>query len=121
MHYTDASSNLSALAFIKFYGDQKLVEHRGNTVKNVTECFVAVKSGDTLTVHCEADFGGTECQVDLIVDGILRESIYVRATKKTSKKDFNFHHGVHKVSRKTWRGKLITKKYDDKQKGKRYS
>ena len=121
MQYTDTSSNCSALVYIKSKSDQRLSEHGLTTVDNVKQCFIAVQPGEYLTVYCEVDLGSEENQVDLIVDGILRDSIYHKASKLNNKKTLIFQYGMHKVERKTWRGELIVSKCDEFDKGKRYS
>ena len=71
------------------------------------QSFVVIQLTNDLTVHCETNLGYGECQIDLIIDGILRDTIRYRGTKSNRVKKLVFQHGIHKVSRKTWRGKLI--------------
>ena len=80
-------------------------EHRVSTTRNVVEGFICVKEGQTLEINCEVIIDSDECQVDLIIDGILRGTM-INRKKSVHKKKFAFKHGLHKVARKTWRGSM---------------
>ena len=116
MQYSDSVPYRSATATVTA-DNLQCTEHRVSTTNNVVESFICVKRGQTLEIDCEVVIDTDDCQVDLIIDGILRESMTNR--KKSAHKKFAFKHGLHKVARKTWRGAMqvfdldLSKSYGD--------
>lgn len=104
MQYSDGVPHRSATATITA-DNLQCTEYRVSTTNNVVEGFICVKKGQTLELNCDVIIDTDDCQVDLIIDGILRESMTGRK-KSAHKKKFAFKHGLHKVARKTWRGPM---------------
>ena len=102
MQYSEGVPYRSATAVITA-DNLQCTEYRVSTTNNVVEGFICVKKGQTLEINCEAVIDTDDCQVDLIMDGILRESMTSRK-KSANKKNFAFKHGIYKIKRKTWKG-----------------
>ncbi|KAL9118115.1 MAG: hypothetical protein Q9187_005346 [Circinaria calcarea] len=104
MQYSEGVPYRSATAAITA-DNLQCTEYRVSTTNNVVEGFICVKKGQTLEINCKVVIDTDDCQVDLIIDGILRESMTSRK-KSAHRKNFAFKHGIYKIKRKTWKGSI---------------
>lgn len=72
------------------------------------ECWIPVGGGDTLSVRCDTTMNTEYFQVDLVVDGVMRNSFGSTKVTKNLKRieDIMFAEGVYKFQRSLHRSTL---------------
>ena len=83
----------------------KCPEYKKAQLDDATSCWIAIEDGDTITVQSEWATGEVVTQVDLVVDGTLRDS---RITSRRSRGEgkFEFKTGIGKKGGSLYRGHI---------------
>ena len=74
------------------------------------QCWIAVKSGQSLSVLVDLELNTSQYQVDLVVDGVVRNIKLSTVTPKNEGRQatFEFYEGVHKYMRSLFRSGMKT-------------
>ena len=87
--------------------DVPCTEYGVTTNGNTKQSWIAVRNDQIITIECIVRTAKMPYQVDLIVDGILRD-VCVNRNSGMDEIPVSFKTGVLKGSRSLWRGKLKT-------------
>ena len=109
MYYTDGTKYNNFTAVVRLDG-LDCDELRPSRAGRDGQCWIAVKSGQALSVFCDIKLAVSQYQVDLVVDGVLRNLFLSTVSPKASKraKIVEFYEGNHKHARSLYRSPLVT-------------
>lgn len=100
MHYIDTSAECSVTARICADGtpcDEYHIPSEGENQR----CWVSVETGQTLSIDCIIEMTALHYQVDLIIDGVLRNTFLSKSIGDTQKRTESivFTEGTYKKCR----------------------
>ncbi|MCJ1389753.1 hypothetical protein MMC18_002610 [Xylographa bjoerkii] len=104
MRYQEAAQGPSAEVTCAL-DDVECTEFGSTRHRHIQECFISAETKQILKVILQLEGLHDDCQADLVVDGILRDTVTWRK-KSVGDKCHIFEHGIWKGGRKTYRSPL---------------
>lgn len=100
MHYIDTSAKCSVTAMIRADG-APCDEYHIPSEDVGQRCWVSLETGQTLSIDCIIEMTALYCQVDLIIDGVLRNTFLSKSIEDTQKRteSITFTEGTYKKGR----------------------
>ncbi|KAL8826539.1 MAG: hypothetical protein Q9191_003743 [Dirinaria sp. TL-2023a] len=104
MRYTDEAKKDIVAVTVRTDGvdcPELLPSSEGNS----SQCWIAVKASQTLSVLVDLKLNTSHYQVDLVIDGVLRNIWLATSTPRNDSRKalFEFYEGVHKYDRSIFR------------------
>lgn len=109
MRYTDGTKNNDVTAVVRA-DSYDCPELRRSNAGSVGQCWIAVKSGQKISVFCDLKLEASQYQVDLVVDGVLRNIAASTVCPKHEDREevVEFYEGNHKHHRSLFRSPMVT-------------
>ena len=109
MHYTDGTKNNDVTAVVRADG-LDCPALRPSTAGSDSQCWIAVKSGQTISVFCDVKLAASQYQLDLVIDGVLRNIVVSTVCPRNEDREeiVEFFEGNHKYARSLFRSPMIT-------------
>lgn len=109
MRYTNGTKNNDVTAVVRADG-LDCPELRRSSAGSSGQCWIAVKSGQAISVFCDLKLEASQYQVDLVVDGVLRNIVVSTVCPRNEDRGeiVEFFEGNHKHFRSLFRSPMIT-------------
>ena len=109
MRYSDALAGFSIDTKI-CADDKPCDEYQVPSGNQNQRCWVSIKSGQALAVECVLETTAMFYQVDLIIDGVLRNTFLSSTIKHPRKRtaEVNFEQGIYKENKSLYQANLKT-------------
>lgn len=113
MRYLDEAKGDSVAVTVRTDGvdcPELLPSSEGNS----SQCWIAVKASQALSVLIDLELNTSQYQVDLVIDGVLRNIWFATITPRhdSRKALFEFYEGVHKYDRSIFRSGMYTSRLE---------
>ncbi|KAG7002226.1 hypothetical protein G7Y79_00028g062470 [Physcia stellaris] len=118
MRYTNGTKNNDVTAVVRADG-LDCPELRRSSAGSSGQCWIAVKSGQAISVFCDLKLEASQYQVDLVVDGVLRNIVVSTVCPRNEDREeiVEFFEGNHKHFRSLFRSPMITSRIPEPKKG----
>ena len=109
MHYSDGTKNNDVTAVVRADG-LDCPTLRPSTAGSDSQCWIAVKSGQAISVFCDVKLAASQYQLDLVIDGVLRNIVVSTVCPRNEDREeiVEFFEGNHKYARSLFRSPMIT-------------
>ena len=109
MRYTDGTNNNDITCVVRADG-LDCPELRSSTAGVNGQAWIAVKSGQAISVFCDVKLSASQYQLDLVIDGVLRNIVVSTVCPRNEDREeiVEFFEGNHKYARSLFRSPMIT-------------
>ena len=113
MRYVDAPKGDSVAVTVRMDGVD-CPELCPSSEGNNSQCWIAVKAGQALSVLIDLELNASQYQVDLVIDGVVRNIWLATVTPRNDSRKalFEFFEGVHKYYRSLFRSGMYTSRLE---------
>ena len=108
MRYSNGTKNNDVTAIVRADG-LDCPELGGSSTGSTGQCWIALKSGQALTVFCDVKLETSQYQVDLVIDGVLRNIAVSTVCPRNEDRGeiVEFFEGNHKQFRSLFRSPMV--------------
>ena len=108
MRYSSGTKNNDVTAIVRADG-LDCPELGGSCAGSAGQCWIALKSGQTLSVFCDIKLETSQYQVDLVIDGVLRNIVVSTVCPRNEDRGeiVEFFEGNHKHFRSLFRSPMV--------------